>query len=382
MRCYAKALILEGHQVSVVSTRNAVQLPGKRYLYSGAQEDVNFTLLRNGPSNSGRLSRYLWAYLSPIALLTYTVATLRRSDVFILYFNTAWTRFAMITVLRLFGKKVVLELNEYPYSAEGSRLTRLPFVRPLLRQFVFRAIFPIAPNFIVISKALEHLVATRAPKAATLQVPILAEDRPVQVPWPDIDKNDIYIFHAGTLSEQKDGIYAVFKAFTRAHHELFERHSVRLKFLLTNNMTQPELWARINELLVRNNVEDYVAVTGFCSDDELDQYLRGALALIVNKPKNLQNDHNFPTKLTKYLASGRPVILAAEKTEANRFLDDKVNAITVAPNDSTAISEALVHCFENPAAAREIGQAGSAVCEERFFYARHAQRLSEFMHSL
>ena len=70
-------------------------------------------------------------------MLFHTVITVRQSDVFFLYNNAAFTRFLIVLFLRVFGKKVVLELNEYPFSPEGDRITQIPGVRTLMRLFVF-----------------------------------------------------------------------------------------------------------------------------------------------------------------------------------------------------------------------------------------------------
>lgn len=383
IRCYAKALLEQGDEVEVVSPRNVQPLPGRKWLFADEREGVRFRLISNREASRNRWGRYAWAYAAPVVLLLHTIATLRQSDVFFLYAgDTAATRFMMMLFLRAGGKKVILELNEYPYATEGSKITRLPGVRKVLTTFTLRAIFPLAHGAVVISKALEEVVAAYSPKAKSLRIPILAERLPLSLTGQGVQRENVYIFHAGSLSEQKDGILAVFEAFARAHHRLYDLYGIRLKFYLTNNITQPQTWQSIETILARHALQNDVVITGFCEEDELDRLVGSALALIINKPDHFQNRYNFPTKLGVYLASGRPVIFAGSGLEANHYLRHEVNAIVVPPDDSEQMAEAVVRCYCEPEFAEKIGKGGAETVEQHFYYRQYGSRLSEFLRSL
>lgn len=382
IRCYAKALLEQGDEVEVVSPRNVQPLPGRKWFLEDEREGVRFRLISNREASRNRWGRYAWAYAAPVVLLLHTIATMRQSDVFFLYVSTAASRFLMMLFLRAGGKKVVLEVNEYPYATEGSKITRLPGVSKVLTTFTLRAIFPLAHGIVVISKALEEVAATYSPKAKRLRIPILAERLPSSPTDRGVQQEDVYIFHAGSLSEQKDGILAVFEAFARAHHRLYDLHGIRLKFYLTNSITQPQTWQSIETILARHALQDDVVITGFCEEEKLERLIGGALALIINKPDHVQNRYNFPTKLGVYLASGRPVIFAGSGLEANHYLQYEENAIVVASDDSEQMAAAVVRCYREPEFAEKIGKRGAETVEQHFYYRQHGSRLSEFIRSL
>lgn len=383
IRCYAKALLEQGDEVEVVSPRNVQPLPGRKWLFTDEREGVRFRLINNREASRNRWVRYAWGYLAATpSLVLHTIATMRQSDVFFVYDSSAMSRFVLMLILRASGKKVVLEFNEYPYGTEGNKITRLPGVSKILGIFVLRAIFPLAHGIVVISKALEKVAATYSPKAKRLRIPILAERLPLRRNHQGVRQEDTYLFHAGTLSEQKDGILSVFEAFARAHHRLYHLYGIRLKFYLTNRSTLPQTWQRIETILARHALQDDVVITGFCEEEELERLIGGALALLINKPDHFQNRYNFPTKLGVYLASGRPVVFAGSGLEANHYLQHEENAIVVAPDDSEQMAEAVVRCYREPEFAEKIGKGGTETVERHFHYRQHGSRLSELIRSL
>ncbi len=368
--------------MAVVAVDNREMISGPVLLARGTSDSIDYILLRNNSKPRMRIDRYIWAYLGPIVLVLYTLATIRRADAYIIYLNTAASRFVLVAVLRLLKKKVVIELNEFPYSTEGSRFIRLPLVRRVLQKFVLKSVMPLANGFLVISDSLRGVAELNAPRAALLQVPVLGE-RSLDACVADAKvAKDLYVFHAGSLSEQKDGILSIFKAFAIAHHRLRIDYGVHLKLYLTSKTTLPSTWARLSRLLAEEGLNDQLVIVGYCSMESLECYLRGALALVINKPANFQNRHNFPTRVGGYLASGRPLILAADDGEANKFLANGDNAIVVKPDDVAAIATALVQCYENPEEAARIGRRGMETYSDHIYFAAHAKRLSNFIRSL
>lgn len=381
VRCYAKALISAGDKVTIVAAANLADVPGSSILAHGSYDKIDYVLLRNS-ARQGRLAQYFWAFWGPVGLCLYTIATTRKFDAVILYFDGVFSNVVLLAMLRVFGKKVLIEMNEYPYSTDGSRIVRLPLVRRLLQKCFLRLVMPMSNGFLVISDSLSEVVERFAPSAAVLKVPILSDNAPDAVPAPKCTGEEIYLFHAGSLSEQKDGISKVFQAFAIAHHKLRERYNVRLKLYLTTKMTHTATWRNLADFLAREDLTEEVVVTGYCSEVLLNRYLRGSLALVINKPENLQNSHNFPTRLGGYLASSRPVILAAADCEANKYLLNDDNAFVVAPNDTAAMAEAIIRCYEDPEAAWRIGGRGLETYLRHFHFGAQAKRLSEFINAL
>lgn len=383
IRCYAKALQEEELQIEVVATNGLSPQPGKRFILKGEHENIPFTLLLNMAKFGNRWLNYAWSSIKTFLLVFHTIFTMHRFDVCIIYVSDAWPKVLLLPFLKIADKKIVLELNEYPYAAEGNKITRYTPVKRYLRWITFTFIFPMLDGVLAISERLEQTANHNTKKAYILSIPILTDKlRKIEKTDKKLKISKPYLFHAGSLSEQKDGIVEVFEAFALAHQKLKEKHGCELTFYLTNNTTQPETWQKIETILEEYGVEEFVKVTGYLSEEELKEYESGALALILNKPSTFQNLYNFPTKLSSYLSSGSPVIVAANDLELNRFLKQGKNAFVVAPDNSTAMAEEVMECYEDPFKAKQIVEEGVKTVEQNFYYMRHSRRLADFIRSI
>lgn len=385
IHCYAKGLKELGVQVEVVSTKAVARYFGRSFLSRGQRDQIGYTILLNKGAFKCRLTSYLWAETGPYVLVAYCVLAARKFDVLWLYGMGLIPRLILIPVMRLLGKKVVLELNEYPYSTEGSKFTRIPIVQKTMRLLTLRCVFPQLDGFVVISEYLAKTVSQHAITARVLKVPILVE--PARSPaWSSDFRDDSrscnrYMFHAGSLTIQKDGILEVVQAFAKAAHRLNE-FSFRLNLVLTNKTALPEVWNAITGVLVDNGLYDRIEITGYLDEEELHRYLRHASVLLINKPASFQNKYNFPTKLGDYLLSGTPVIIGAEDTELNVFLTDNENSRIVPPNNVSRIADAIVEiCLDNKLANR-LGASGRETALNYFDYRRNAFRIKDFLDSL
>jgi glycosyltransferase involved in cell wall biosynthesis len=381
VRCYAKALLAHGCKVEVVAPFNRKRLTGSQWLFSGVHESIPFQVVDNRNTPKTRLGVAFRSYLSLYLMLIHTICTGRQSDVYFLYNNSVLSRFLLLIFLRLIGKKVVLELNEYPFSPDGSRITQLPGIRSILRFFVFKLVFPLADGIVVISKELELVAAKYAPKAKLLKVPILTDSvcsHEINV----TSKKDSYLFHAGSLSEQKDGILPVFEAFAIAHRAIRGKNGIHLKFVVTNFIAFPETKQGIDNILKKYDLRDSLIVTGFLREPELQVYMREAIGFVVNKPHNFQNRYNFPTKLASYMLSGRPVILAARNIEANEYLKNEENSIVVDPDDIQGMATAIERVVLDADLSSSLGRRGTESAYKNFYYEHHGARLFNYLKSL
>lgn len=383
IKCYAKALNSRGHDVHVIAPSNVTRLDGRFWCLTGDAEGINFTIVTNRNKSRAKIANYFWAFIEPTIICLRALTTMRRHDVHLLYINTALTRFLLTFFLRYIGRrKVAIELNEYPYSTDGSRLTRLPFVSSLLRHFTCKMIFPLSHGFLTISQPLNDLAQKTAPKAKRLTIPILYDPKLTVAQKPDFSATQLYIIHAGALSERKDGILELFEAFGRAHLHLREKYNLLLKLKLTSDACLPSTRQAIRGICRKYAIDDHVESIGFCDDAILTHHLSGAVALPIVKPINLQNHFNFPTKLASYLASSRPVIAGANEQELCKYLVHERNALVFQPHDVEGIAEGIVRCVLSPELANRIGASGAETAMAHFGYANHADSLSRFFKTL
>lgn len=271
-----------------------------------------------------------------------------------------------------YNVKTVIELNEYPYSCKSRRL-EFGFLQLIRQKVFFHFALPKVGGVIAISKNLE--VIAKKFNNKVIRVPILTKNLEIKR-TPNINKTS-YIFHAGALSETKDGIIAVLKAFKIAHMEL----KGNLRFVFTHKQTFPWLNKWINNFIKENDLAEAIEFKGIVSNEELNELYKNCTLAIVNKPINLQNEYNMPTKLTELLPRGIPVIIS-KTGELLKYFENEKNCIMVEPNDYISISQAILKLIRNPDFANNISKGGLKLSEENFYYSNISSELDCFFKNL
>lgn len=376
IHCYAKALTQEGLPLKVISTKSEIKYTGRSINYKSEFDGIPYHILFNHGKFNSKWVSYLWAELNSFFLLFYCILNFRKFEVLLLYGMGVLPRLILIPFMYCLGKKIYLEINEYPYSTEGSKFTRIKIVRKMLRWLTLKCIIPRMDGLIVISENLKTIVNRYAPSTPVLKVPILVDlNRAHSIKKSLRPHPNPYLFHAGSLSIQKDGIIKVIEAYAKAAKAL---KPLQLDLILTNKKTFNSVWQSIEKILMDHDLYDHLKITGYLSEKELHSYMHHASALVINKPLTFQNTYNFPTKLGDYLLSASPVVLAAEGIEANNFLYDKVNSLVVLPDDVEGIKNALIFCCTATKIANSIGKSGRKTALEHFDYKQHSLRIKNF----
>lgn len=382
IHCYARSVQEAGGVIEVVSSKGQKKYVGKTFNFKAQHECINYTIIWNKGKFRHIYYDYLWAQLRSYVLLFYLIVNNRKFDVVWLYGMSLIPRLILIFACRILDKKIVLELNELPYTSDGlSKVARIPAVNKVLKKMTWRWVIPKLNGIVSISENLSKKVLSFNPGIPIIKIPILINFKESRFNDNCNKTKERYIFHAGSLSPQKDGIVKVFEAFCIAAKKL-EILGIDLKFVITNKTAHKEVWSEITELLKFNGMFEKLEVTGYLSDEDLFCYLRDADVLVINKPNTLQNKYNFPTKLGDYLLSKTPVIVAAENKELNEYIQDGLNGVVVKPNDSDAIAKAIIRLCLDSEEGERLGQKGYETAIKYFSYNNYGHTLNKFFDSL
>ncbi|PTM04694.1 MAG: hypothetical protein DA405_06465 [Bacteroidetes bacterium] len=381
IQCYAKALHYAGNRCTIVSTRTGKKMAGKSLLHSDSYDDVDFKAILNASPFKGQILTHLWQELEAYFLLAYLLFRFKRFDTIWLYGMGFIPRVLLLLFMRLLKKKVVLELNEFPYATERTRLTKINWFNKLLQKLTIDYLLRNFNGIVAISESLFQVASKADREKKVLKVPILVDLEKRGGPNTDFSNGmpENYVFHAGSLSVQKDGIFNIVEAFILAHKQL-ELRGVKLKWVITNTASQ--VWAKIEKTLKEAGLFDHLIITGYLNEDELNKWMSHSRVLIINKPDSFQNKYNFPTKAGDYLLSGRPLILASADQEINRFISDGKQGLIVAQNDSKSLADSIVRLVLDPELAQKIGAEGRERALTSFDYRVHAERISTFFKNL
>jgi len=290
-----------------------------------------------------------------------------RSDDKIIVYRGEWFWYVLVSILAILKKiKIYLELNELPY------ITHKVFFENLKRYLTFKLAFPCFDGFISISNSLFEVANKyKSFKAKVIKIPIIVIPEDFYTKRKELGFP--YIFHAGTLYEQKDGIIGMLKAFSIASKSL-----PKLKFVLTGNYKNSPDRDEIELVIKKEMIGDKVIFTGYLSIQELNEYMNGAILAIINKSNTKQNHYCFSTKLGEYLACGVPVIMTAVG-EANYYLKNNVSAYIVEPNNPEQIAKKILLAFSAPEERKQIAEQGKKLINEDFNYIIQSKRILDFI---
>ena len=277
-----------------------------------------------------------------------------------------WFKLCVLAA-RIASARCGIELNELPYGT--SKETEKTKAK---RKVMLNDIFPKLDFVWAISESLCQLAIENAPQAKVIKVPIIVEG---QLEGNDFPEQTLpYIFHSGTLYEQKDGICGMLEAFGLACKSLKEP----VKYILTGNLSDSPHSEELKSIIRKYNIEDKVEFVGYLNLPTLRKYQKNCFLTIINKYDTQQNRYCFSTKLSEYLSFSRPVITTTVG-EANNYLKDGVNAFIVEPHRPDLISEKIIYAFNHPEETRKIGEEGHRLTEKEFDCIYQTKRIIEVL---
>ena len=377
IRCYAHALQLGGVECEVVNYHrfNGSNLKCQSPIPAcGESENIPYVYMGKTPVRHRNVFvRKINDYIDKIALVSYLKRVLHSGDVLFFYNVEVSFSLCLCRLAHQYGAYVVRELCELPY---GTGQETRSAVRH--RKMALTREFPLLDGVVAISDTLADLAKSHCrPDCKIVKVPILVDYDKFKLDDKSEEEDIPYIFHSGTLFEQKDGILGMFEAFGKVCQTIDKP----VRFVLTGNLSSSPHSNEIAALIDKYDLNDKVTYTGYLSTEELRDRLSRASLVVINKKFTQQNHYCFSTKLGEYMASAKPVIIT-RIGEAMNWLVDGDNAYIIEPEDNDALSKAVCHVFNHLDEAKAIGKRGQEFCRTHFDYRAQSKTLCGFMQSL
>lgn len=355
---YLKALQSEGVEVEIV-------MPSEKEKESGVFEGVHYSFVlatKQTRFNKLKVANEYATICGSLAQKCDVLFTTSRENLFLNHIQKT---------VHENGGKIVVELNENPYSACARRTdTQLSLF--IQRQYFLNKVLTKVDGIIVISQPLHDLVLKHKNNdAQVIKIPILTGYK--EINRKNHEQTIPYILHAGALSETKDGVKAMIQAFALAHKKL----NGKLKFVFTSKIGFPILLSWIDNFIKKNQLKDFIEFKGLVSKEKLDELYTNCALAIVNKPSNAQNDYNFPTKLTELLPREIPVIISNTGELKNYFRNNE-NAFIIEADNVPQIEEKIVYCITHPIETQQIAKKGKLISQQYFYYMNYTEQLFDF----
>lgn len=367
IKAYAKACIREGVDCEVlIYTRTEIYGRDPRNTQGhGIVDGISYRYLKGSPLRESNVIIRRWHDIMDFMRLKYYLShNCNAGDVIFAYDKN----FKINDIIQIAHNKnalLIQELCELPFGT--SRETSKTIER---RAKFEKKIMPKLDGMIAISDALMEYAQKHCNESCNIfKVPILVDfpkydmqDRSAESPTP-------YIFHSGTLYEQKDGFLSMLRAFGKVVSQLpFE-----VKFISTGKPDGTTHEQEIKDIIEEYGLENRVIFTGYLSDEELKEYLSKASFVIINKLTTQQNIYCFSTKLGEYMAASK-AILITNVGEAMNWLTHGKDAYIIPPNDIDKLADAMKVMFENPELRAKLGESAHETCRKSFSIEHNAPK--------
>ena len=377
IKCYARAIHVGGLSCEVLVC-GCTEIKGEEIRNTeaiGLYEGVPFRYIGGTTVGTRFKPIRLCAQLMNLFLTErYLHHSLKDGDV--LFFNMVRNVRIVRRLSRIAHNKkafCVFDLCEFPYGT-GIETKRTKH----LRKVTLEKLFIKLDGIVSISDALIKYAKENTPTSCKhIKVPIMVEYDKYSVPDKSDESESPFIFHSGTLTQQKDGILGAIEAFGMAKQRL----QVPIKYILTGCIESSLHTKEIFMLLEKYHIEDSVEFVGYLYSNQIKDYLSRASLVISNRTMSKQDYYGFSTKVGEYLASGTPLI-TTNWGEVSNWLKNGETAYIIEPENTEALANAIVHVFSNPEEAQRIGNAGQLLCRNCFDYSNWGKPLVAFLTDL
>jgi glycosyltransferase involved in cell wall biosynthesis len=122
-------------------------------------------------------------------------------------------------------------------------------------------------------------------------------------------------------------------------------------------------------------------VRGKLARNDIPAYECNAEILALARPNSIIADAGFPSKLTEYLAAGRPVV-TTKVGEIPEYLKDGENAFLSEPDSVEAFAEKLDYVLANYEFAMNVARKGKELTTTIFNYNYQVKRMIPFIESI
>lgn len=184
-----------------------------------------------------------------------------------------------------------------------------------------------------------------------------------------------YIAYCGTVSNSKDGVDDLIKAFSLVHSRIPD-----VKLYIIGSVPSNREKSSNMELVKKLGMADFVVFTGVIPASEMPQMLKNATVVALARPDNLQAKNGFPGKLGEYLLSETPTVVT-KVGDMPLFLTDGIDALLSEPSNPQDFASKVIWAIENPGKAAEIGKRGAQLAQKKFNYLTETRKLVEVIFS-
>jgi len=291
-------------------------------------------------------------------------------DALILVSNSLIYIIYFFFITKLLSITYIQEKSEFPFVLEKRSLLGR-FYAKLYTSYVYKAFDAI----FVMTKTLKKYFQNKIRKSSKLLlVPMTVDPEPF-LKCHSSQKQHNYIAYCGPRGD-RDGVPILIESFS-----MISKKYKNIKLYIIGDTPGSNVLLELKNLAKILKIENKVIFTGKITRDKVIEYLCNASILALAKPKSLQAQGAFPTKLGEYLSTGNPVVVTTVG-EIPDYLTNGDSAFLAEPNNPEAFARVLNFVLSNPELAKKVGQKGREIALKYFNYRVQALRIINFINEL
>jgi len=366
---YAKGFLENGISVHVICFANEYDTIG-----DGIIDGIHFY----HPFGQRRRSKYfvvrrfqkMFKYFKTLRLVG-DINNENRIEAINIWTNLLQTHLFGWLLVRIYRTKLIVECSEHPLRHyQGSKLKRkLGIYKFFIESNLSDGAFCISRYLIEFYKS--H--GMNQQKLLLLPSTVDAERFNHKYEAPLSFK---YILYCGSITVQKDGLDILIESFSKISEKF---HNVNL--VLIGQFYSEKDEKIIKGLITKLNLNGRVLLLGLLPRTDIPAFLNNAEILVLARPNSMVADAGFPSKVTEYLATGRPVVVT-KVGEISDYLIDNQNAFLSEPDSVNGFAEKMDFVLSNFEFALRVGEKGKLLTSTIFNYNIQVKRMIEFIRSL
>ena len=302
-------------------------------------------------------------YISIFSYMMEFISKLKKGDKVLLMGGTD----ILPLLLRRKGVDIYVERTEHPdVVAQGNAFFKVSPKKEILYLKRVKAIF-------VITTALKNYYKEKGIEEKNIHIINIVTDVERFKNLKRAARDGRYIAYCGTVSNNKDGVDELIKAFS-----ITARTHPDVKLYIIGKAPKKDEESENIRLIKDLKVEDKVVLTGLVTTRQIPYLLKNAEVLALDRPDNIQAKYGFATKMGEYLLSERPVVVT-KVGDFPLFLKDGESALLANPSDAEHFASKLNWVLDNPEEANAIGKRGAEVAMREFNYYSESKKIADVL---
>jgi glycosyltransferase involved in cell wall biosynthesis len=365
---YAKGFVESNVSTYVICNRNDYLING-----NGIVDGIQYFNPINQTERSNSLVKRNWfkvvKYLNTIRLIK-RIHKKDKITAILIDTHDSYTHLFSYYLARKINTKLIVEKSEHPLRLfQGNFLKRLRGLIKLKVESRF------CDGILCISQFLvDFYLHHGLPQSKLILIPSTVdpgrfiETKEKPVPYK-------YIGYFGGLTFTRDNIDVLINAFALTIKNHPDIHLVVGGFCTEKERKQLE------KLILDLKLSSKVNLLEYLPRSEIISYIVHSYILVMVRAKDLETQASFPSKLTEYMVTSKPVI-TVNVGEIPNYLTDGVNAFLVDPGDCVILADKIDYVLNNYEIALEVAQRGKQLTNTIFNYNSQAKRMIGFINSL